>query len=309
MRRCPITYEPIEDGLYSSTGFNKLNTALKKLDPLPFTDRELALESQRRMSKMSIQGVQPKLSARLSVKQSQFEIVDRHGIFILKPNPPLFEQVPENEDLSMRLASLCGIETPLHGMVYNKEMKLVYFIRRFDRIGKSGKVHVEDFAQIAGMTRDTKYNYSMEKVAGLIEKYCTFPTVEKLKLFRLTLFSYLTGNEDMHLKNFSIIHKDGMIALTPAYNLLNTTIMLANPKEELALSLKGKKSNFTKNILFSYFGNERLGLNRKVLSNIEEEFQSVYKIWIDVIDSSFLSNDLKEKYTHLIHERRKAMGW
>jgi len=309
MRRCPITYKPIQDGLYSSTGLNKLNTALQKLEPLPFTDRELVLESQKRMSKMSIQGVQPKLSARLSVKHSRFEIVDKHGIFILKPNPSHFEQVPENEDVTMRLASLCGIETPLHGMVYNKEMKLVYFIRRFDRVGKSGKIHVEDFAQVAGMTRDTKYNYSMEKVARLIEEYCTFPAVEKLKLFRLTLFSYLTGNEDMHLKNFSVIHKDGMISLSPAYDLLNTTIVLANPKEELALPLKGKKSKITKSMLFRYFGSERLGLNQKVLSAIEEEFESVYQVWVDVIEKSFLSNELKEKYKDLIQERRKAMGW
>lgn len=194
-------------------------------------------------------------------------------------------------------------------MVYNKEMKPVYFIRRFDRVGKSGKIHVEDFAQLAGMTRDTKYNYSMEKVARLIEEYCTFPAVEKLKLFRLTLFSYLTGNEDMHLKNFSIIHKDGIISLSPAYDLLNTTIVLANPKEELALPLKGKKSKITKSMFFRYFGNERLGLNQKVLSGIEEEFEAVYSRWLELTDKSFLSTELKEKYIDLVQERRKALGW
>jgi len=309
MKRCPITYEPIATGLYSSTGLHRLNPALKKLEPLPFTDRELILESRKRMTKMSIQGVQPKLSARLSVKKGCFEIVNQHGIFILKPNPPHFEMVQENEDLTMRLASMTGIEVPFHGLVYNKEMKPVYVIRRFDRAGQSKKIHTEDFAQVAGMTRDTKYDYSMERVANLIEKYCTFPVVEKLKLFRLVLFSYLVGNEDMHLKNFSLIHSDGKIELSPAYDLLNSTIVLSNPKEEMALPIRGKKSNFTRNILISYFGGERLGLNEKVLSKTEEKFRELYPKWLDLIEISFLSDELKEKYIQILNLRREALGW
>lgn len=258
---------------------------------------------------MSIQGVQPKLSARLSIKKGAFEIVDQHGIFMLKPNPTHFEQVPENEDLTMRLASLAKIEVPFHGLVYNKEMKLVYVIRRFDRAGRSSKIHVEDFAQVSGMTRDTKYNYSMEKVAKLIEKYCTFPVVEKLKLFRLTLFSYLVGNEDMHLKNFSLIHNDGKIELSPAYDLVNSSIVLSNPKEEMALPIKGKKSNFTHNIIFNYYGGEKLGLNEKVLSKIEEEYRELYSTWLELVEISFLSSQLKENYVHILNSRRKALGW
>ncbi len=309
MKQCPITYEPIENGLYSSTGLRRLNPALTKLGLLPFTDRELILESRKRMTKMSIQGVQPKLSARLSVKNGEFEIVDQHGIYILKPNPSHFEKVPENEDLTMRLASTAGIDVPLHGLIYNKEMKLVYVIRRFDRAGKSKKIHTEDFAQVAGLTRDTKYDYSMEKVANLIEKYCTFPVVEKLKLFRLVLFSYLVGNEDMHLKNVSLIHQDGKIGLSPPYDLLNSTIVLSNPKEEMALPIRGKKSNFNLNILFSYFGGERLGLNRKVLSKTEEEFSELYPKWVNLVEISFLSDELKEKYIHILDQRRESLGW
>ena len=309
MKRCPITYEEISSGLYSKKGLNRLNPALASLELLDFTNLELILESQKRMTRMSIQGVQPKLSARLSIKKSQFEIVNRHGIFILKPNPEHFSQVPENEDLTMKMADLAGIKTPLHGLIYNKEQKLVYVIRRFDRAGKTGKIHVEDFAQVAGMSRATKYNYSMERVATLVEKICTFPVVEKVKLFRLTLFSYLCGNEDMHLKNFSIIHRDGKIELSPAYDLLNSTIVLSNPQEELALPIKGKKSGFTKNILINYFGHERLGLNKKVLSDIEEQFRACYRDWLKLIEISFLSDDLKEKYLQVLRQRTNAMGW
>lgn len=309
MNRCPISYEKINSGFYSRKGLNRLASGLKNLKPLPFSDKELILESQKRMTKMSIQGVQPKLSVRLSVKKESFEIVDQHGIYILKPNPSHLEQVPENEDLTMRLAGISGINVPFHGLVYNKDGDLVYLIRRFDRAGKSKKVHVEDFAQVGGMSRETKYDYSMEKVAKLIDRYCTFPVVEKMKLFRLTIFSYLTGNEDMHLKNFSLIHNGGKIELSPAYDLLNSTIVLSNPKEEMALPIRGKKSNFTYNILFNYFGNERLGMNNKVLKKIEEEFREHYSQWLDVIKISFLKEELQEKYVRVLDHRRKKLGW
>jgi serine/threonine-protein kinase HipA len=174
------------------------------------------------------------------------KLLNRHGIFLLKPNPAHFRQIPENEDVTMRMAALTGIDVPLHGLIYNKEEKLVYVIRRFDRAGKTWKIHVEDFAQVAGMSRETKYSYSMEKVAKLIESVCTFPVVEKVKLFRLTLFSYLCGNEDMHLKNFSIIHSDGKIELSPAYDLLNPTIVLANPRGRTRTSDKREEIRYCK---------------------------------------------------------------
>lgn len=309
MKRCPISYEEIPSGLYSKKGLHRLNSALDNLNVLNFTGQELIQESQKRMTKMSIQGVQPKISARLSIKKRTFEFVDRHGIFILKPNPVQFSQVPENEDLTMRMAALSGIEVPLHGLIYNKDHELVYFIRRFDRIGKKRKIHVEDFAQVAGKSRETKYDSSMEKVAKLVEEFCTFPMVEKVKLFRLTLFSYLCGNEDMHLKNFSIIHRDGKIELSPAYDLLNSTIVLSNPKDELALPVGGKRSNFTKNILVNYFGHERLGLNKKVISSVEEQFKECFDDWIRLLEISFLSETRKESYLAVLKQRRSAFGW
>src|SRR5699024_8969206 len=129
---------------------------------------------------------------------------------------------------------------------------------------RAGKVHVEDFAQVAGLGRDTKYNYSKEKVAGILVEYCTVHMSVQLKLFRWILYCWLCGNEDMHLKNLSLIHDNGKIALSPAYDLLNTTIVLPNATEEMALPLMGKKSNFNYELFFGYFGAERLKLNDKV---------------------------------------------
>lgn len=308
MSRCPITYEEIATGGYSKTGLNKLNPALEDLQPLPLDRREQIREAQKRMTKMSIAGVQPKLSARLSVKKQSFTIVDKHGSYILKPQLTDYEEVPQNEDLTMRMAKVCGIEVPFHGLFYAKDDSLLYFIRRFDRTGRAGKIHVEDFAQVAGMSRETKYDYSMEKVVALIEDHCTFPVVEKVKLFRRTLFCWLTGNEDMHLKNFSLIHREGLIELSPAYDLLNTTIILARPAEEMALSLQGKKSNFGYEIFFDYFGKERLGLNKKVLANIEKELRQAFPEWERLVEISFLSDEKKEAYVRVLKQRKKVLG-
>ncbi len=305
MKRCPITYKAISKGLYSAAGLRKLNPALNQLELLPYNREEQIREAQQRMTKMSIAGVQPKLSAQLSVKEKTFKVVDKHGSFILKPQLLNYAEVPENEDVTMRMAKLAGIEVPLHGLIYAKDHSLLYFIKRFDRAGQSDKIHVEDFAQVAGMSRDTKYNYSVEKLAKLIDQYCTFPMVEKMKLFKRTVFSWLVGNEDMHLKNFSLIHRDHKIELSPVYDLLNTTIILAQPEGEMALPLKGKKSKFTHSIFFNYFGQQRLGLNQKVLANIEEEFKSVYPEWGKLLDVSFLSEQKKEAYKEVLEERFK----
>lgn len=133
--------------------------------------------------------------------------------------------------------------------------------------------------------------------------------VEKTKLFRRTLFCWLCGNEDMHLKNFSLIHREGRIALSPAYDLLNTTIILPKAREEMALPLQGKKSNFNRDIFFRYFGRERLGLNEKVLGNIEDKIKAAIPGWEHLIGISFMGDEYKEAYVSVIRKRRKEIGW
>ena len=302
MNRCMITYEPC-DGLYSSSGLKRLSRQLTGLRPLSFTSLELRQEASARASKMSIQGVQPKLSARLRIKEQRFVLVDLGGRYILKPQTADYVQVPENEDLTMRLAALVDIEVPLHGLLYGHDGAMTYFIKRFDRIGRKGKRHVEDFAQLAGRNRETKYRSSMEQVAGLVESFCTFPAVEKVKLLRLTLFSFFVGNEDMHLKNFSIIRNKDVISLTPAYDLLNTTIVLPQPGEELALPLKAKKNKLTREDFLDYFAKERLGVTERVIDKMLADFAVVRPEWETMVGISFLSDEMKEKYLQVLGER------
>ena len=311
MNRCPLTYEPLQPGevVYSRRGLQRLARTLTGLDDLPWSAEEQRLEAGRRATKLSIQGVQPKLSAILRRKAQRFEIVDRGGTYILKPPHAQYPNVPENEDLTMRLAEAGGIEVPAHGLVRGRDGSWTYFIRRFDRLPRGRKVAVEDFAQLAGRTRETKYDASMEQVARVIEQYTTFPQVEKLALLRRTLFCFLTGGEDMHLKNVSVITRGTKIQLAPAYDLLNTSIILPAAQEELALPLNGKKRNLRRKDLLDYFAIERLGLTWAAVNRVVVALESARPRWERWITASFLPEAPKGAYLELMRKRfERLMG-
>lgn len=304
-KRCPLTYLETTSR-YSSAGLKQLG--IKDLAVFPYTALEQLQEAAQRANKMSIQGVQPKLSAMLNKKECRFELVDQGGKYIIKPQHVIYPELPQNEDLTMRLAKMCGIDTPWHGLIYAVDESLSYVIKRFDRQGW-GKLPVEDFAQLSGNNRDTKYDSSMEKVAKTIDEFCTFPLLEKSKLFRLTLFSFLIGNEDMHLKNFSVIIRDKKVELSPAYDLLNTTIVLNKPSEELALTLAGKKNNLTKTLLLEYFPLEYLRLSKKQTALMISSIVNVLPAWQNLIRNSFLSSELQQQYLELLNSRCRRLGF
>ena len=309
MNRCLITYEPCENRLYSSKGLKKLSQKLTELHALPYSAETLRREAVIRMVKMSIQGMQPKLSALLDVRNGVFKMVDTYGRFIIKPAHATYPALPENEALSMQLARLCGIEVPVCGLVTCADGSLAYFIRRFDRAGQKGKVPVEDFAQLAGLSRETKYNYSHEKLIGILDQYCTFPALEKVELFRRCLFNFLIGNEDMHTKNFSLITRNGKITLAPAYDFLSTTTTFLSmgvaPKkiEEIAITLNGKKRNLPAELWIDYFGKKRLRLPEKTIDKQLGILRAAYPQWQETIGISFLPGDQKEIYSNLLKER------
>jgi serine/threonine-protein kinase HipA len=307
MSRCPITYEPLPEGAtYSQRGLKLLNRNLASLAPLEFTAEQQRHEALNRAGKMSLQGLQLKLSAVLRISEGRFDVVNRGGQYILKPQSLDYPELPENEALTMRMAAAAGMEVPVHGLLRSIDGSFTYFIKRFDREGRE-RVPVEDFAQLSGESRETKYDSSMEKVAGVIEKFCTFPAIERVKLFERTLFSFLVGNEDMHLKNFSLITRNEKVEMAPAYDFLNTTIALKAATEELALPVKGKKSRLTRNDLLNYFARERLQINERVLNDVLSRFAKTMPAWREMLNESFLSQDAKQKYAAILTEREKRM--
>lgn len=305
MNRCPITYGPCGTAKYSEKGLKMINPKLISLKDLPYTASELRREAANRARKLSIQGIQPKLSASISVIDQEFKLVDQFGTYIIKPQNDIFPQLPENEDLTMRMAKVFDLNVPLHGMVYGKDGSLSYFIKRFDRYGKGKKYATEDFAQLTGNTRDTKYRFSMEKLVPVLEEFCTFPVVEKVEFFKRIMFCFVTGNEDMHLKNFSLITMNGKTTLAPAYDLLNSSIAIKNPDEEIALTLKGKKSNLKASDFLDYYAKKRLQLNEKTIEIILQDMFQAKQKWKELIAISFLSDDMKENYTHMLEYRLK----
>lgn len=303
MNRCPITYELCGTNKYSEKGIRLISPKLTHLNDLPYTSVELRQEAANRAKKLSIQGVQPKLSAAVSIIDQEFKIVDQFGTYIIKPQNDLFPQLPENEDVTMRMAKAFGLEVPFHGMLYAKDGSLSYFIKRFDRYGKGKKWATEDFAQLTGNTRDTKYRFTMEKLIPVLDEYCSFPAIEKADFFKRILFCYVTGNEDMHLKNFSLITQKGKTTLTPIYDFLNSTIAIKNPEEEIALMLKGKKRNLRAADFIDYYAKERLLLNEKTINTILNQMKNATPKWKELLEISFLSDVMKEKYLELLENR------
>ena len=309
MANCAINLEPLPAGRsYSETGLRSIHSKLKHLEPLEYSYAAQLAEVRQRSDKMSIQGVQPKLSAVLKLKDSSFALVDRGGRFILKPNPLAYEEVPANEALTMRMAAEVGIEVPVHGLLRAKDDSWVYCVKRYDRVGRTGKVHVEDFAQLSGANRETKYDSSLERVVQLVEQFCTFPAIEKPKLAKRLLFCFLSGNEDMHLKNFSIWLQDGVVSLSPAYDLLNSTLVLENAKEESALPLQGKKRKLTKELWLDYFCKDRLKLTPGQIDKVVKDLQKAMPAFDRLIGQSFLSEDRQLGYRTILHDRAKRLG-
>jgi len=314
MNRCPITFQECGEKRYSSHGLRSLSPRLSDLRDFPYSAEQQRIEAVLRASKMSVQGMQPKLSAKLAVKSGTFRITDRGGKFLIKPQHNVFPRLPENETLTMRLAREAGIEVPTQGAMYCEDGSLSYFVRRFDRVGHAGKLAVEDFAQLSGKSRETKYDSSMERVAAVIDEFCTFPAVEKEKLLRRCLFNFLVGNEDMHLKNFSLITRNGKVELAPAYDFLSTTCAyLSMGKaireiEETALPLGGKKRTLTAALWLDYYGCERLDIRRMAIDEIMHSFESAIPTWMELLDACFLTKAEKGIYADLIRARWKRLS-
>ena len=314
MNRCPITGEPCGDARYSRAGLRLLSPDLRHLKDFPYDAERQRRESAIRAVSMSIQGVQPKLSARLAVSAGEFRIVDRGGRYVIKPQHHLFPNLPENECLTMHLAGLCGIEAPVRGMVRCAGGTWSYFVRRFDRAGHDGKVPVEDFAQLAGRSRDTKYDFSMERLVRILDAYCTFPQIEKVKLLKRSLFNFLIGNEDMHLKNHSLITRRGTVELAPAYDFLSSTVAylaLGARRDtimEIALPLGGKRRGLTRKSWMTYFARERLGLPDDTIAAVRAELAAAVPGWRARIADSFLPAEQKALYLALLSERLAVLA-
>jgi serine/threonine-protein kinase HipA len=308
MNRCPITYDRIPlDQLYSQRGLHQFSPRLSNLKIFPYTPEEQRMQAFHQATKISIPGVQTKLSVKLNITNETFEIANVGGKYILKPDSSVHPELPANEDVTMRMAAALGIETPFHGLIHSQDDTFTYFIKRFDRKRHIDKVATEDFAQLSGASRDTKYNASTETLIKVIDTYCTFPQVERLKLFERLLFSFLCGNSDLHLKNLSLVSEDSVVRLSPAYDLINSTIVSQGRQNEMVLALNGKQDKLIRDDFIYHLAAKRLDIPNKVITRLLNRIQVVYPKWYELLDHCFLSNFMKERYKSVLEERKKCI--
>lgn len=253
---------------------------------------------------VAVTGVQPKLSLNLINdinKQSRFTIVDLEGNYILKPASKEYIDLPENEDLTMHLAELVKIKTATHTLIRLKSGELAYLTKRFDRKNED-KIAVEDFCQLTENLTEHKYRGSIEKIGKLIYQLTKNSGFEAQKLFEIVLFNYLTANADMHLKNYSLIENDfNEYELSPAYDLLNTLLLIPDDKEESALTINGKK-NRLKIEDFNQLA-KTLKIPNKSVESIYKRFIKIRLKWIDFVEISFLNKDTKQAYIETLNTR------
>ena len=278
---------------------------------LPYTRdniKELAREIVT--ASTTVTGVQAKLSLDIARggkdEPQRFTIVGLWGRFILKPQTDRFVNLPENEDLTMHLAEIAGIKTVPHSLIRFADGELCYITRRVDRTKKGVKIAMEDMCQLSERLTEDKYKGSYERIAKLIKKHSSAPMLDVINFWEIVVFSWLTGNADMHLKNFSLFKPTDNYVLTPAYDLISTSIVMPEDDEELALTLNGKKKKIKREDFDKAMSDS--GMEEKSIANLFKKFEKAYPKWIEMIAQSYLPEEQQGLYREQIERMSAKLG-
>lgn len=306
MCTCLYCYRPLEKGekdFHSKCAKKFFGT--EKVPVLEYTIEDLEkLAMLVIKDQTSLTGVQPKLSLHLNEHEGsqRLTIVGLWGGFICKPQTIQFELMPETEDLTMHLAELAKIDVVPHTLMRMDDNSLCYLTKRIDRSSTGIKIAMEDMCQLTERQTEHKYNSSYERIAKAILKYSSMPKMDVTNFFEIVLFSWITGNNDMHLKNFSLYEPmDGTIRLTPAYDMLNAAILNPLDDEELALTLNGKKKRIKRSDFIS--SGLTMGVENKTIERLIQKYARLLPKMNEIIDKSFLNDELKGKYSDLLSVR------
>ncbi len=308
MRNCLFCYQPLAE---NEQDFHA--TCSKKIfgqptpPALPYSEEDLKpLAREVIQRQTAVTGVQAKLSLHISGNSKEgtarrFTIVGLWGGYILKPPNSSYPQLPEVEDVTMHLAQIAGIKTAPHSLIRLKSGSLAYITKRIDRTIK-GKLAMEDMCQLTERLTEDKYHGSYEQIGKTIQKHSVTPGLDVVNFFELILFSFLTGNADMHLKNFSLLEQPGIgMTLSPAYDLVNTNLVNPTDVEEMALTLNGRKKKLKKQDFLAAM--TTLKVHDKQQENIFNKMTKALPKWMELIDRSFMSDGIKKQYKSIIKER------
>ena len=312
MKRCLYCYQPLKDGEVDYHPRCAKRLFGQPVAPsLPYTRKDINKLAQVVVeSRTTVTGVQAKLSMDLehdaNGRAQRLTIVGVMGRYILKPQTERFECLPEMEDLTMHLAEIARIPTVPHALIRFADGELNYITRRIDRTDDGRKLPMEDMCQLAGKLTEQKYQGSYELIAKLIERYSSVPKLDLVNFWEQVVFSWIVGNADMHLKNFSLYsEKVGSYELTPTYDQVSTAIVMPEDTDQLALPLNG----FQKKLLSMDFAQamELSGLNRQMVQRIFNRFIPLKEKWFANIDASFISEQQKTQFKELISNRIETL--
>ena len=309
MCKCLYCYKELEEGQKDfHPGCARKFFGTSDAPLLEYRREELdALAAQVIQAQTSLTGVQPKLSLNLHKHEgsNRLTIVGLWGDFIFKPQTDAYPELPENEDLTMHLAEAARIKVVPHSLIHLADGSLGYITRRIDRTKKGEKIDMEDMCQLTLHPTEYKYKSSCEQIAKAIADYSSTPRLDLVNFMQVLLFSFVTGNNDMHLKNFSLYRPKALYQLSPAYDLLNVAIANPKDKEEMALPINGKKAQIK---LADFLkASDTMGIEQRVTLGLINGLRNAMPAWIDLINNSFLSDEMKQNYLDLISRRMDVL--
>ena len=309
MCKCLYCYKELEEGQKDfHPGCARKFFGTSDAPLLEYRREELdALAAQVIQAQTSLTGVQPKLSLNLHKHEgsNRLTIVGLWGDFIFKPQTDAYPELPENEDLTMHLAEAARIKVVPHSLIHLADGSLGYITRRIDRTKKGEKIDMEDMCQLTLHPTEYKYKSSCEQIAKAIAAYSSTPRLDLVNFMQVLLFSFVTGNNDMHLKNFSLYRPKALYQLSPAYDLLNVAIANPKDKEEMALPINGKKAQIK---LADFLkASDTMGIEQRVTLGLINGLRDAMPAWIDLINNSFLSDEMKQNYLDLISKRMDVL--
>ena len=314
MSNCLFCYNELEEG---QVDFHP-NCARKffgsqTVPILPYTrDNMSELARQVIRTSASVTGVQAKMSLDVDRggknEPSKFTIVGLWGKYIFKPQSAKYPCLPELEDLTMKMAEVAHIRTVHHTLIRLADGELGYLTLRMDRGRHGEKISMLDMCQLTNRLTEHKYYGTYLQLAETIKKYSSVPMLDVQRFWEVVLFSWITGNSDMHCKNFSLLDSGkGEYFLSPAYDLL--AVLLADPQdtEEMAMtfSVGGAKSGFDRNTFMTAFTHS--GIPATVASRMIERMKSFLPQWKALVDQSFLPDKMKADYHLLLSKRIEVL--
>ena len=305
MSKCLYCYKELREG---EVDFHKACSkkffGVPTAPELPYLLDELdTLAAQVIKSQTTLTGVQAKLSLHLDRHEGskRLTIVGLWGDFIFKPQTQSYKTLPENEDLTMHLAEIAKIKVVPHTLIRLQDGTLGYLTKRIDRTSEGDKIPMEDMCQLTEWQTEYKYKSSYEQIAKVIAKHSYVPLLDLTDFYEQVFFNWLVGNNDMHLKNYSLYAPKGKWVLTPAYDLLNVSMVNPKDTEELALTLNAKKKRIKKSDFVRAM--ETSGISPKVFDNILAKYRKLLPKFNEIIDISFLDKEDKEIYKQSIASR------